>query len=295
VNDNNIGSPIRFQINGNTPAAPSLYEGSFDGVDCAHVFGWARDRQNQDATISVDISVDGAFVTTVAASDSRSDLTQNGMGNHAFNLYSLPSRLRDGYAHSVRVVYSGTSQDLPGSAKTFQNPCTNTTIGPSNTQKWTYDASTSGLLSGFTVTLEKEKLNDGKYQYRVNITPDWGSPSSLDSAHLTVVTPNAVRFDRSSSKVAVNHQSTQQILSSPALNWEDPPASSGDSKALKIASDILGLLSPTVGTIQGLAELSKDLSSPEASVGPSSWFADKINDENDYHVYRMYVGELISQ
>jgi hypothetical protein len=58
---------------------------------------------------------------------------------------------------------------------------------------------------------------------------------------------------------------------------------------------MLGLLFPTVGTIQGLAELSKDLSSAEASVGPSSWFDDKINDENDYHVYRMYVGELISQ
>ena len=157
VNDQNIGSPISFQVNSGTQpaAAAPEYEGSFDGADCSHIFGWARNKKDVNAVVSVDISVDGSFRAAVPAGDTRSDLTQSNIGNHAFNYYTLPGQLKDGYSHTIRVVYSGTSQDLPGSVRLFQNPCTNTTIGPSNTQKWTYDGSTSNLLNGFSVVLEK--------------------------------------------------------------------------------------------------------------------------------------------
>src|ERR1035441_5069504 len=48
VNDRNVGSPISFQVNSGAqpPAATPEYEGSFDGVDCSHIFGWARNKKD---------------------------------------------------------------------------------------------------------------------------------------------------------------------------------------------------------------------------------------------------------
>jgi hypothetical protein len=157
VNSNAIGSPYTFQLSNASPIEPRgpNYTGSFDAVDCAHIYGWAEDQNSPTTTISVDISIDGSFWATLAAGDSRSDLTSLGIGNHAWNEYSLPANLHDGNQHSVRVVYSGTPTDLPGSPKTFENACGATVsssirVGhvvtlPSNPNGTVYYVATSGL------------------------------------------------------------------------------------------------------------------------------------------------------
>jgi len=397
--------PFTITSPGGTPPQPSApsYTGSFDNVDCAHIYGWAEDQNHPSTTISVDIYVDGSFWATVSAGDYRSDLTTSGIGAHAFNEYSLPSSLTNGQAHTVAVRYSSTSTGLPGSPKAFQNACgvtptatlsaawasgsppqsivsgqqfslnwqvagpsqiqsrvcygttsdqsalcqqqttswqnsgpasltanltapvvtgtvphsyyfviqaeangqtayssvvqsldTGTSIGPSNVQTWIYDSLQYNQLSGFSIRLDKEHLSDSKYQYRISVTPDNNSIHSLDSAHLILLRPNSVTFDRQNSQILINHDLPQQILSSSAFDWQTPPSPyGGPPHFVQVMLDFIGLLSPEVGTIQGLAELSNDLSSADPTVGPSTWFEGMMNDDNNYHVNRFFIGQQV--
>jgi hypothetical protein len=91
------------------------------------------------------VSADGAPVTTVAAGDSRTDLMQAGIGNHAFNVYALPVSLKDGRSHSIRAVFSGTNTDLIGSPKTFQNTCGTTSAPPSGSFSITGNVDVPGV------------------------------------------------------------------------------------------------------------------------------------------------------
>lgn len=117
VNDTPLGSPISFQVNNAAPIQPRGpdYRGSFDPIpiDCSHLFGWAQDNNNSTATLAVDIAVSGVSTTTVQAGDFRSDV-----GNHAWNYYSL-QRYEDGQQHQIHAYFSGTTQELPGSPRTF--------------------------------------------------------------------------------------------------------------------------------------------------------------------------------
>jgi hypothetical protein len=171
---------------------------------------------------------------------------------------------------------------------------TGTTIGPSNVQTWIYDSSSYSQLNGFSIRLDKEHLSDGKYQYRISVTPDYNSSHSLDSAQLILLRPNAVTFDRQNTQILINHDSPQQILSSPAFDWQNPPSPyGGPPHFVQVVLDIVGLLNPEVGTIQGLAELANDLSSADPTVGPSSWFEGMMNDDNNYHVNRFFIGQQV--
>jgi hypothetical protein len=287
---------LTFQIGvGPTqPSAPS-YTGSFDNVDCSHIYGWAEDKNNPGSTITVDILVDGSTIaSSVPAGDARTDLSAKGIGPHAFDYYGATGDLKDGFAHSVQVRYGGTSTYLPGSPISFQNPCTGGTIGPSNVQSWIYDSSQYNPLNGFSIRLDKEHLSDGKYQYRISVTPDYNSRNSLDSAQLILLRPNAVTFDHTSSSILINHDSAQEILGTPALDWQIPPSpSSGPPNFVKVILDIVGLLNPEVGTIQGLAELANDLASADPTVGPSTWFEGMMNDDNNFHVSRFFIGQQV--
>ena len=152
---------------GPTPTNPS-YTGSFDAVDCAHAFGWAKDNNNPNATISVDLSIDGSFWATITAGDYRVDLANAGMGNHAWNEYSLPAGLHDGNQHTIRAKNSGSTSDVPGSPKTFQNNCGTTPPASNVTASWSPGgAPPQTLTSGQSFSVNWQVSGASQIQSRV--------------------------------------------------------------------------------------------------------------------------------
>src|SRR5581483_7341126 len=81
-----------------------MYAGSLEEATCSSISGWAWDKNNPAATVSVDILDGSTLVATVAASVFRQDLLTAGYGDgyHGFG-YSTPNLLKDGRTHSVRV------------------------------------------------------------------------------------------------------------------------------------------------------------------------------------------------
>jgi hypothetical protein len=96
--------------------------GSLDVVDGENIAGWAWDKNQPNSPIDVDIYEDDGVLTllaTVPAAQFRQDLldAKIGDGRHAFS-YPTPVRLKDGKAHTIRVVASQAKVDLDGSPKT---------------------------------------------------------------------------------------------------------------------------------------------------------------------------------
>jgi len=159
---------IATQGGGGPPPTNPSYTGSFDAVDCAHAYGWAKDNNNPGATISVDMTIDGTFWATISAGDYRVDLANAGMGNHAWNEYSLPASLHDGNQHRVRVTYSGTSTDLPGSPRTFQNSCgTGPAPSPALAASWSAGSPPSTISSGQSFSVNYQVSGPSQIQSRV--------------------------------------------------------------------------------------------------------------------------------
>lgn len=120
-----------YNSNGGThgfPVPPSVtttscvpdYQGSHDIADCRSIKGWAWDRSRPDTPVSVDIFDGHTQIATVPADLFREDLLSAGIGNgyHAFS-FDLPSNLRDGQQHSIRVRFSATGGDLWQTPKTI--------------------------------------------------------------------------------------------------------------------------------------------------------------------------------
>jgi hypothetical protein len=103
--------------------------GYFDRVrDDGVADGWTLDPDNQNASNTVHIYIDGQHVGTTTANLSRPDVNQQGyQGNHGFE-YNIPPQFRDGNQHSL-VAYGldltngQPATTLIGSPKTF-------TLGP---------------------------------------------------------------------------------------------------------------------------------------------------------------------
>jgi len=95
-----------------------LYEGNHDSANCEAIGGWAWDKNQPDTPISVDIYDAGTLLARVPASEFRQDLINKGRGNgrHGF-VYAIPSTLKDGGWHSIRVKFSQTDVDLPSTPK----------------------------------------------------------------------------------------------------------------------------------------------------------------------------------
>lgn len=264
---------------------PPSYEGSFDQVDCSHIYGWAQDKHNLTAVIGVDVTIDGDFLATVPAGDFRSDLSQAGIGNHAFNYYGLPASLKNGQPHSIRVVFAGTDTDLPGSPKQFQNSCG--LIGPPNPNPntWEYALSRYGEdLRNFFVRLEKV-FGGGKYQYRMTITgTQWSNNVALDSAILTVVVPRAAAIYKKYSRYHVSRNNAGSIESQwNGVVWSEPPRQF-DAAPLKWGMYILGLFNAWGSGIGGFYDLLKE---SDKYLGPSDWLSGKIDDDEAYSTFRL--------
>jgi hypothetical protein len=95
------------------------YDGSFDPIatDCSHFAGWALDRNNAGTPTRVDIAVSGFPTVSTTANEARADLT-GVLANHGWNLFNL-QLYEDGALHTAHVYYAGTTQDLPGSPRSF--------------------------------------------------------------------------------------------------------------------------------------------------------------------------------
>jgi hypothetical protein len=104
------------------------YSGNFDGfsADRLSVSGWAWDWYQPTTPINMDIYVDSALFTTLAASNYRSDLGQPadpthfyyGGGYHGWS-WPVTSWFRDGLQHTVDVRYGGTQQSQSGGPQTY--------------------------------------------------------------------------------------------------------------------------------------------------------------------------------
>jgi hypothetical protein len=102
--------------------------GSLDGADGENIVGWAWDKNQPNSRIDVEIYEGDGVLTllaTVPASQFRQDLldAKAGDGRHGFS-YPTPARLKDGKAHTIRVVTSRAKVELDGSPKaiTLKSP-----------------------------------------------------------------------------------------------------------------------------------------------------------------------------
>jgi hypothetical protein len=102
--------------------------GYFDGADGENISGWAWDANQPNSPIDVELYEGDGVLTllaTVPAAEFRQDLldAKIGDGRHAFS-FPTPARLKDGKAHTIRVVTSEAKVQLNGSPKavTLKSP-----------------------------------------------------------------------------------------------------------------------------------------------------------------------------
>jgi hypothetical protein len=102
--------------------------GGLDSADGENIWGWAWDQNQPNSSIDVEIYEGDGVLTllaTVPANQFRQDLLDGkyGDGRHAFS-YPTPARLKDGKAHTIRVVTSRAKVELVGSPKvvTLESP-----------------------------------------------------------------------------------------------------------------------------------------------------------------------------
>ena len=104
---------------GNTPrtisctGAQPIYQGVHEVANCNVISGWAWDQNDPNSPINVAIFDGTQLVATVLAIQFRQDLVSSGIGNgfHAFS-FNVPSSLKDGQTHSIRVRFSGSTTSL---------------------------------------------------------------------------------------------------------------------------------------------------------------------------------------
>jgi hypothetical protein len=101
-------------------ASASALEGRLEVVDGESIAGWVWDRNRPWPPSKVDIYDGETLLATVPANKFRQDLLDSGIGSgqHAF-VYATPAELKDGKAHTIRVIVSGTDVELTGSPMTF--------------------------------------------------------------------------------------------------------------------------------------------------------------------------------
>lgn len=102
----------------NCPSAP--YVGWVDVADCNSITGWAADRNRPNTSIVVSIFDGTTFVTSVLASDFRSDVGAllGDNGRHGFAI-ATPAHFKDGSQHTLRVKFEWTPTELSSSPRTI--------------------------------------------------------------------------------------------------------------------------------------------------------------------------------
>jgi hypothetical protein len=130
-----------------------LFEsGLVEQVDGDKIAGWARDKDQPNSTVEVNIYDGEILLAALPADGFRQELLEQGMGNgrHCFS-YCAPASLKDWRPHTIRVTFAGTDGDLANSPKTIILPADqgapdNATVGGSldgadgeNISGWAWD------------------------------------------------------------------------------------------------------------------------------------------------------------
>jgi len=109
------GSPASITCSSSSPPTPN-YVGFLDHAACDTISGWAADKNRLNTSINVEIYDGSSLISTVLASNSRSDvgtfLADNGM--HGFSV-ATPSALKNGATHSVHIKFEASATELSGS------------------------------------------------------------------------------------------------------------------------------------------------------------------------------------
>ena len=94
------------------------YEGYLDIVDSQSISGWAYDKTRPDTPLDLEVFDGDVSVATARAGTFRPDLLAAGKsdGKHAFNI-PVPSWMKDGTPHLIRVKVAGTGFYLNNSPK----------------------------------------------------------------------------------------------------------------------------------------------------------------------------------
>jgi hypothetical protein len=94
-----------------TPA-PAALEGRLDAIAGGKVYGWARDRSRPDASLAVELRLDGQPVGEGSADRPRADLEAGGLGAHAFEIETALPDDTPLERLSALVTVPGTGESL---------------------------------------------------------------------------------------------------------------------------------------------------------------------------------------
>ena len=97
-----------------------VYEGWIDVADCDSIVGWAVDRNRLNTSITVSIYDGENFVTSVPASDLRTDVGAylGDNGRHGFAILT-PLQFKDGLPHTLRVKFESSTTEFSTSPRTI--------------------------------------------------------------------------------------------------------------------------------------------------------------------------------
>ncbi|MEQ8282892.1 MAG: glycosyltransferase family 2 protein [Parvibaculum sp.] len=88
-------------------------EGNLDGISFSEIFGWARDPNDSDNRLEIEIRIDGEAFATVVANKKRRDLQDVGFGSgeYGFSL-PLPEVIWDGRDHKISACFRDNGKHL---------------------------------------------------------------------------------------------------------------------------------------------------------------------------------------
>jgi serine/threonine protein kinase len=97
--------------------------GTLDRVGCERIEGWARDPQQPEKPIAVDVYDGEILLATVTADRSRQDLVRSKMGDgkHGF-VFITPESLKDALPHQIHVKVAGLGIELNKSPQELNCP-----------------------------------------------------------------------------------------------------------------------------------------------------------------------------
>jgi membrane protein involved in D-alanine export len=94
------------------------YDGYLEDVNCQRISGWAWHPARPEVAVQVDVYDRDTLLGSVLADGMRPDLLREGTGTGRYGfVYSVPSTLRDGEFHVIRVKFGGTDIDLSASPR----------------------------------------------------------------------------------------------------------------------------------------------------------------------------------
>lgn len=104
--------------------APTTDWGHLDAANCMQISGWAWDEAQPDRSVIVRTYDNDQLLTTTLANVPRADLVGAfGKGAHGF-IQPLPSSMRDGRVHTLRVVVAPQDVPIRGTPRTLGCPAT---------------------------------------------------------------------------------------------------------------------------------------------------------------------------